>query len=142
MPPIRNEGEAMEANIVSELGKEFNVDEVYDTDYTIIGSLKSVDDFNSFTITLNNPVAFDDTMLERNMKWTAMDNNKSYLSGFNKDCISRVSSFCHLQGHGFLCTVDNEYIQDDFNLYGLSVDNEYIQDDFNLYGLSRQVPYP
>ncbi|KAI3699941.1 hypothetical protein L2E82_44551 [Cichorium intybus] len=62
----------------------------------------------------------------RNMKWTTMDNNKSYLSGFSKDCISRVSWVFHLQGHGFFCTVDNEYIQD----------------DFNLYGLSRQVPYP
>ncbi|KAI3514540.1 hypothetical protein L1887_13036 [Cichorium endivia] len=73
MPPIRNEGEAMEANIVSELGKEFNVDEVYGTDSTIIGSLKSVDDFNSVTITPNNPVAFDDTMLE-NDKQSGIEN--------------------------------------------------------------------
>ncbi|KAI3782901.1 hypothetical protein L2E82_12959 [Cichorium intybus] len=73
MPPIRNEGEAMEANIVSELGKEFNVDEVYSTDSTIIGSLKSVDDFNSVTITPNNPVAFDDTMLE-NDKQSGIEN--------------------------------------------------------------------
>jgi len=64
MPPTRNEGEVMEANIVSELGKEFNVDEVYGTDSSIIGSLKSVDDFNSVTITPNNPLVFDETMLE------------------------------------------------------------------------------
>lgn len=53
----------MEANIVSELGKEFNVDEVYGTDSTIIGSLKSLDDFNSVTLPPNNPIAFDQTML-------------------------------------------------------------------------------
>nr|XP_043621157.1 guanine nucleotide-binding protein-like NSN1 [Erigeron canadensis] len=64
MPPIRNEGEVMEASIVSELGKEFNVDEVYGTDTSIIGSLKSVDDFNSVTVTLDNRVAFDETMFE------------------------------------------------------------------------------
>ncbi|KAI7726060.1 hypothetical protein M8C21_004731 [Ambrosia artemisiifolia] len=65
MPPTRNDGEVMEANIVSELGKEFNVDEVYGTDSSIIGSLKSVDDFNSATAMSDNPVvAFDETMLE------------------------------------------------------------------------------
>ncbi|KAI3772898.1 hypothetical protein L6452_04092 [Arctium lappa] len=64
MPPTRNKGEVMEANIVSELGKEFNVDEVYGTDSSIIGSLKSVDDFNNVTITPNNPLVFDETMLE------------------------------------------------------------------------------
>ncbi|KAJ0559862.1 putative GTP-binding protein, orthogonal bundle domain superfamily [Helianthus annuus] len=64
MPPARNDGEVMEANIVSELGKEFNVDEVYGTDSSIIGSLKSVDDFNSATVIPDNPVAFDETMLE------------------------------------------------------------------------------
>ncbi|XP_076883240.1 guanine nucleotide-binding protein-like NSN1 [Bidens hawaiensis] len=64
MPPTRNNGEVMEAYIVSELGKEFNVDEVYGTDSSIIGSLKSVDDFNSATIVPDIPVAFDETMLE------------------------------------------------------------------------------
>ncbi|KAL8208409.1 hypothetical protein R6Q57_007821 [Mikania cordata] len=64
MPPTRNEGEVMEANIVSELGKKFNVDEVYGTDSSIIGSLKSVDVFNSLTVLTDNPVAFDETMLE------------------------------------------------------------------------------
>lgn len=64
MPPTRNDGEVMEANIVSQLGKEFNVDEVYGTDSSIIGSLKSVDDFNSVTVMTDNTVAFDETMLE------------------------------------------------------------------------------
>ncbi|PWA83092.1 GTP-binding family protein [Artemisia annua] len=64
MPPVRNDGEAMEATIVSELGKEFNVDEVYGTDSSIIGSLKSVDDFNSVNVMTGAPVAFDETMLE------------------------------------------------------------------------------
>ncbi|KAI3787139.1 hypothetical protein L1987_41378 [Smallanthus sonchifolius] len=64
MPPTRNDREVMEANIVSELGKEFNVDEVYGTDSSIIGSLKSVEDFNSVTVMTDNPVAFDETMAE------------------------------------------------------------------------------
>ncbi|KAK9049608.1 hypothetical protein SSX86_031422 [Deinandra increscens subsp. villosa] len=64
MPPTRNDGEVMEANIVSELGKEFNVDEVYGKDSSIIGSLKSVDDFNSVSVIPDNPVTFDETMLE------------------------------------------------------------------------------
>ncbi|GJY92264.1 guanine nucleotide-binding protein-like NSN1 [Tanacetum coccineum] len=64
MPPVRNDGEVMEATIVSELGKEFNVDEVYGTDSSIIGSLKSVDDFNSVSVMTGAPVAFDETVLE------------------------------------------------------------------------------
>ncbi|KVH88559.1 hypothetical protein Ccrd_026477 [Cynara cardunculus var. scolymus] len=64
MPPTRNEREVMEANIVSELRKEFNVDEVYGTDSSIIGNLKSVVDFNSDSITPNNPLVFDEIMLE------------------------------------------------------------------------------
>ncbi|KAK1408567.1 hypothetical protein QVD17_40452 [Tagetes erecta] len=73
MPPTRNDGEVMEANIVTQLGKEFNVDEVYGTDSSIIGSLKSVDDFNSVTVMTDNPVAFDETMLE-NEKQSGVEN--------------------------------------------------------------------
>ncbi|KAF3957542.1 hypothetical protein CMV_017461 [Castanea mollissima] len=46
MPPIRNQEEPSKAKIFFELGKEFNIDEVYDTESSFIGSLKSVDDYN------------------------------------------------------------------------------------------------
>ncbi|CAN4101304.1 unnamed protein product [Withania somnifera] len=68
MPQSRNEGEHSEVKIVSELGKEFNVDEVYGSESSIIGSLKSVDDFHPVEVLTNCPVNFDETMLEDNME--------------------------------------------------------------------------
>ncbi|KAI9197027.1 hypothetical protein LWI28_029174 [Acer negundo] len=64
MPPTRDQGEPSEARIVSELGKEFNVDEVYKSESSFIGSLKSVDDFNPVEVPPSCPLNFDDTMLE------------------------------------------------------------------------------
>ncbi|KAI3526517.1 hypothetical protein L1887_05774 [Cichorium endivia] len=65
MPPTRNEGgEAMDASIVSELGKEFNVDEVYGTESSYIGSLKSVIEFNPVEIPPSDPLPIDQSMLE------------------------------------------------------------------------------
>lgn len=64
MPPTRNKEEATEAIIVSELGKEFNVDEVYGTESSYIGSLKSVIEFNPVEIPPSAPLAFDELMLE------------------------------------------------------------------------------
>ncbi|KAK9756797.1 hypothetical protein RND81_01G122100 [Saponaria officinalis] len=67
MPPTRNQGEvpeSEEAKIVTALGKEFNVDEVYGTESSFIGSLKSVDDFSSFEAPQNCSVNFDEQMLE------------------------------------------------------------------------------
>ncbi|KNA13572.1 hypothetical protein SOVF_115450 [Spinacia oleracea] len=66
MPPLRNKGEVpdSETKIVSELGKEFNIDEVYGTESTFIGSLKSVDDFQPVEVPPNCPLNFDKQMLE------------------------------------------------------------------------------
>ncbi|KAK3032142.1 hypothetical protein RJ639_034967 [Escallonia herrerae] len=64
MPPTRNEGEPSEAKIVSELGKEFNVHEVYGNESSFIGSLKSVDEFNPVEVPPNCPLSFDENMLE------------------------------------------------------------------------------
>ncbi|XP_075642397.1 guanine nucleotide-binding protein-like NSN1 [Castanea sativa] len=64
MPPIRNQGEPSEANIVSELGKEFNIDEVYNTESSFIGSLKSVDDLNPVEVPPSCPLNFDEDILE------------------------------------------------------------------------------
>ncbi|KAI7751787.1 hypothetical protein M8C21_012754 [Ambrosia artemisiifolia] len=64
MPPTRNAGETMEAKIVSELGKELNVDEIYGTESSYIGSLKSVNDFNPVEIPPSAPLALDQSMLK------------------------------------------------------------------------------
>ncbi|XP_076937204.1 guanine nucleotide-binding protein-like NSN1 [Bidens hawaiensis] len=109
MPPTRNEGEVMEANLVSELGKEFNVDEVYGTDSTIIGSLKSVDDFNSATIVPDIPVAFDETMLK---------NEKQLGSGNLVQNVSRG---------------EDEYMADDNDLEEVTVKNSSSRQNEKLY---------
>ena len=64
MPPIRNQGEPSEAKIVSELWKEFNIVEVYDTESSFIGSLESVDDLNPVEVPPSCPLNFDEDLLE------------------------------------------------------------------------------
>ncbi|XP_059433212.1 guanine nucleotide-binding protein-like NSN1 [Corylus avellana] len=60
MPPIRNQGEPSEAKIVSELGKEFNIDEVYNNESSFIGSLKSIDDLDPVEVPPSRPLNFDE----------------------------------------------------------------------------------
>ncbi|KAL5794830.1 hypothetical protein ACOSP7_003424 [Xanthoceras sorbifolium] len=64
MPPTRDQGEPSETRIVSELGKEFNVDEVYKSETSFIGSLKSVDEYHPVEVPPSCPLNFDETMLE------------------------------------------------------------------------------
>lgn len=64
MPPVRNQDEPSEARIVSELSKEFNIDEVYSGESSFIGSLKSVDDFQPVEVPPSNPIKFDEDMVE------------------------------------------------------------------------------
>lgn len=64
MPPVRHQEEPSEARIVMELGKEFNIDEVYNEESSFIGSLKSVDDFHQDEVPPSCPINFDQTMPE------------------------------------------------------------------------------
>uniref|UniRef100_A0A1D1Y690 Guanine nucleotide-binding protein-like 3 n=1 Tax=Anthurium amnicola TaxID=1678845 RepID=A0A1D1Y690_9ARAE len=64
LPPLRNEGENLEVSIVTEFGKEFNVDEVYKTESSFIGSLASVEDFHCVEVSPGSPLNFNEHMLQ------------------------------------------------------------------------------
>ncbi|XP_009612778.1 guanine nucleotide-binding protein-like NSN1 [Nicotiana tomentosiformis] len=85
MPPSRNEGEHSEVKIVSELGKEFNVDEVYGSESSIIGSLKSVNDYHPVEVPSNHPVNFDETMLEDNLEQPVTQSDNATDNLVNED---------------------------------------------------------
>ncbi|XP_047316067.1 guanine nucleotide-binding protein-like NSN1 [Impatiens glandulifera] len=63
MPPIRNQEEPSEAKIVTELGKEFQIDEVYSGESSFIGSLRSVNDVDHVVEVPNCPLNFDNQLL-------------------------------------------------------------------------------
>ncbi|KAL2488142.1 Guanine nucleotide-binding protein-like NSN1 [Forsythia ovata] len=76
LPPTRNEGEPSEAKIVTVLGKEFNIDDVYGGESSFIGSLKSVDDFNPVEVPSNRPLNFDENMLEDDVSLPVLNQSK------------------------------------------------------------------
>lgn len=54
----------METKIVSEFGKEFDVDEVYKSESVFIDSLASVEEFRHVEVPPGAPPSFDEQMLE------------------------------------------------------------------------------
>lgn len=64
MPPVRDQGELSEAKIVSEFAKEFNIDDVYNSETSFIGSLKSADAFDPVEVPSSGPLNLDEAMLE------------------------------------------------------------------------------
>ncbi|CAL4927411.1 unnamed protein product [Urochloa decumbens] len=68
LPPKRDAGEDSDAVIISEGGKEFNIDEIYKAESSYISGLKSIEDFHHIEIPPNAPPGIDEEMLEDGKK--------------------------------------------------------------------------
>ncbi|KAL6893495.1 hypothetical protein ACP4OV_007593 [Aristida adscensionis] len=66
LPPKRDAGQEQDSEtiIISEAGKEFNIDEIYKAESSYIGGLKSIEDFHHIEIPPSAPPGIDEKMLE------------------------------------------------------------------------------
>ncbi|KAG8052346.1 hypothetical protein GUJ93_ZPchr0001g31101 [Zizania palustris] len=68
LPPKRAAVEDSDAVIISETGKEFNVDEIYKAESSYISGLKSLEEFSHIEIPPNAPPQIDEEMLQDGKK--------------------------------------------------------------------------
>ncbi|KAL1826131.1 hypothetical protein ACET3Z_012909 [Daucus carota] len=85
MPPTREGGEPMQTNIILELGKKFNVDEVYATESSFIENLKSAEDFQLVEVPANGPLTFDEKLFEDELQPQPVPARKGTAHGKNTD---------------------------------------------------------
>jgi hypothetical protein len=64
LPPKRDNVEESDAVIISDARKEFNIDEIYKSESSYIGGLKSIEDFHHIEILPNAPLSIDEEMIE------------------------------------------------------------------------------
>lgn len=62
MPPVRDDAD-LETTIVSQFSKEFDIDEVYKSESSFIGSLVSAEEFRHVEVPHGAPLNFDEQML-------------------------------------------------------------------------------
>lgn len=83
MPPTRDGAEP--AKIISDLGKKFNVDEVYATESSFIENLKSSEDFQLVEVPANGPLTFDQKLFEDELQLQPVLASKGTAPGQNND---------------------------------------------------------
>lgn len=85
LPPTRDGGEPMQAKIISDLGKKFNVDEVYATESSFIENLKSAEDFQLVEVPANGPLTFDEKLFEDELQAQSVPASKGTAPGQSND---------------------------------------------------------